>query len=133
MLRDAQVALSRVRLGRPAQSQILVGLRGVGKTVLLVRIKEIAEEIGYRALLVEAHENKNLPSLLVPPLRQVLYSFQLVENAKDKARRGLRILKSFLRSNAPKRRVSTRRRTLASHLAAGSFIPKAKVPSPQWS
>ena len=98
VLRDAHVALSRVRLGRPAQSQILVGLRGVGKTVLLVRIKEIAEEIGYKALLVEAHENKNLPSLLIPPLRQVLYSLQLIENAKDKARRGLRILKSFLSS-----------------------------------
>ena len=98
VLRDAHVALSRVRLGRPAQSQILVGLRGVGKTVLLVRIKEIAEEIGYKALLVEATKTKNLPSLLIPPLGQALYSSQLIENAKDKARRGLRILKSFLSS-----------------------------------
>lgn len=33
---------------------------------------------------------------IVPGIRQALFSLSLVENAKDKARRGLRVLKSFL-------------------------------------
>jgi len=44
ILEEANVALSRVRAARPSQSLILVGLRGVGKTVLLVRMREMAEE-----------------------------------------------------------------------------------------
>ena len=43
VLTDANVSLQRIAAGRYAQSSILVGLRGVGKTVLLVRINEMAE------------------------------------------------------------------------------------------
>ena len=43
---------------RAAQSLILVGLRGVGKTVVLVRIRTMAEALGYRTAFVEAHEGK---------------------------------------------------------------------------
>jgi hypothetical protein len=35
IIADAAIALGRVKLGRPAKSQMLLGLRGVGKTVLL--------------------------------------------------------------------------------------------------
>ncbi|MBB3997161.1 ATP-binding protein [Aureimonas pseudogalii] len=91
-----RVALQRIRLGRSVQSPILVGLRGVGKTVLLVKVKEIAEKEGFRTISVEAHEGKTLPELLVPGIRQTLFKLSTVENAKDKARRGLRVLKSFL-------------------------------------
>ena len=35
LLKKAEVAVSRSRLGRPAKSVLMVGLRGVGKTVLL--------------------------------------------------------------------------------------------------
>jgi GTPase SAR1 family protein len=38
LLEQMRVSIERVRLGRPAKSLILVGLRGVGKTVLLDRI-----------------------------------------------------------------------------------------------
>ncbi|MGH9596668.1 MAG: ATP-binding protein, partial [Edaphobacter sp.] len=54
ILTDAVTALDRLKIGRPIRSQILVGLRGVGKTVLLNRIREIAEERGVEAILVEA-------------------------------------------------------------------------------
>jgi hypothetical protein len=46
--------------------------------------------------MVEAHEGKSLPELLVPPLRAMLLQLSVVENAKEKARRGLRALKGFL-------------------------------------
>ncbi len=96
VLGDLDVALQRVALGRPAQSSILVGLRGVGKTVLLVRAQSMADARAYRTLRVEAHEGKTLTGLLVPGLRGTLQALSLVEGAKEQARRGLRILKSFM-------------------------------------
>ena len=41
-----RVALERSRIGRPAKSAMLVGLRGVGKTVLLDRVRMDAEASG---------------------------------------------------------------------------------------
>lgn len=38
----ARIALARTRAGRPSKSIMMVGLRGVGKTVLLDRIRQDA-------------------------------------------------------------------------------------------
>lgn len=96
VLENVDVALNRCAQGRPVQYPILVGLRGVGKTVLLVKAASMAEELGFITLEVEAHEGKSLAELIVPGLRKALFTLNLVDNAKDKARRGLRVLKSFL-------------------------------------
>src|SRR5215469_1738681 len=96
ILKDARIALHRLKAGRSAKSMILVGLRGVGKTVLLNRIQSIAEDDGYRALFVEAHESKPLPALLIPSLRQVLFSLDTLENVSEKVKRGFRVLRSFM-------------------------------------
>ena len=50
IIADAEVALALIKRGRPAKSQLLLGLRGVGKTVLLNRIAEIAEAQGDQEL-----------------------------------------------------------------------------------
>jgi hypothetical protein len=96
ILEDARIALGRIRRGLPAKSLILVGLRGVGKTVLLVRIREMAEAAGYRAVPVEATETKELPALLVPSLRQTLLSLDSMESISAKVKRGLRVLAGFV-------------------------------------
>ena len=96
VLDGAKTALLRTAQGRPTQSMILVGLRGVGKTVLLNRIDQMAEENSFSSIFVEAHEGKRLPELIVPGLRSALYRLSMIENAKEAARRGLRVLKSFL-------------------------------------
>jgi len=96
IIENGRVALQRIALGRPAQSQILVGLRGVGKTVLLNRIKYIADLSGYRTALLEAHEGKSLPELLAPSIRSMLYSISAVESAKEHGRRAWRALKGFV-------------------------------------
>ena len=75
---------------------IMVGLRGVGKTVLLNKLNEQAEAAGYKTALIEAHEGKSLPELLVPSLRTILYSLSIVENAKERSKRALMALKGFL-------------------------------------
>lgn len=95
-LREAlRVALERSRLGRPAKSAMLVGLRGVGKTVLLDRVREDAEAAGIHTVRVEAPEGRSLPALLAPQLRQALLRLSQVAAAKDFAIRGLRALAGF--------------------------------------
>jgi len=43
IIENVSIALERIRLGRPTKSVLMVGLRGVGKTVLLDHLKIIAE------------------------------------------------------------------------------------------
>jgi hypothetical protein len=98
IIKDATVALARIKLGRPAKSQMLLGLRGVGKTVLLNRIASIADEQGYQTVMLEAPEAKRLAEMLVPPLRQLLFRLSRLEQAKDVAKRGLGVLRSFAKA-----------------------------------
>lgn len=98
LLRRVEILLARTKAGRSEQSMFMVGLRGVGKTVLLNRVREIAQTQGYQALLIEAHENKALPLLLLPPLRQTLFALDRMQNVSQKVKRGLRVLRSFIGS-----------------------------------
>ena len=95
LLESMRVALERARRGRPAKSAMLVGLRGVGKTVLLDRIRNDAEAMGIHTLRIEAPEGRSLPALLAPELRQALLRLSPVEAAKEYAVRGLRALAGF--------------------------------------
>ena len=90
-----RVALERARIGRPAKSAMLVGLRGVGKTVLLDRVREDAEAAGIHTVRIEAPEGRSLPALLAPQLRQALLRLSQIEAAKEIAVRGLRALAGF--------------------------------------
>ena len=47
LLFKVQLLLARIKAGRSEQSIFMVGLRGVGKTVLLNRVREMAEVQGY--------------------------------------------------------------------------------------
>ena len=91
----ARIALERTRIGRPSKSLLMVGLRGVGKTVLLDRIREDAEARGMYALRVEAPENRSLPSILAPQLRTTLLKLSRRDAAKQLALRALRALAGF--------------------------------------
>jgi AAA ATPase domain len=93
-----RVAVERVRRGLPAKSLILVGLRGVGKTVLLDRMREDAESAGIQTLRIEAPESRSLPALLAPQLRLLLLKLSRNEQAKKFARRALRALAGFAKS-----------------------------------
>lgn len=90
-----RIALERARIGRPAKSAILVGLRGVGKTVLLDRVRADAEAAGIHTVRIEAPERRSLPALLAPQLRQALLRLSQVAAAREYAIRGLRALAGF--------------------------------------
>ncbi len=74
----------------------MVGLRGVGKTVLLDRIRADAEVSGICALRMEAPEDRSLPSILVPQLRVALLKLSSRAKIKDLAQRALRGLAGFV-------------------------------------
>ncbi len=93
-----RVALERTRRKLPTKSVLMVGLRGVGKTVLLDRMRDDAEAVGIQTLRIEAPENRSLPAMLAPELRQALLRLSRNERAKDRARRGLRALAGFATS-----------------------------------
>ncbi len=95
ILEQARITLGRVARGRASKSIMVVGLRGVGKTVLLNRVQEMAEAEGYQALLIETPENKRLAPLLLPPLRSLLFRLDRLENVSEQVKRAMRILKSF--------------------------------------
>lgn len=71
-----------------------VGLRGVGKTVLLNRFAEVAQQEGYKVAFIEAPEAGNFPALLAARLRRILLELAHgpVSTAVNAA---LRVLKSF--------------------------------------
>src|SRR6185312_14551767 len=93
VLKQARILLGRIREKRPEKSILLTGLRGVGKTVLLNEIERLALNTGYRTISLEAHDDKSLAALLVPPLRKLLFELDRVAGAGDKAKRALAVLK----------------------------------------
>lgn len=91
-----RVAIGRIKLGNPTKSVIMVGLRGVGKTVLLDRMRRDAEGTGVQTIRIEAPENRSLPAVLAPELRSALLRLSHIERAKERAERGLRALAGFV-------------------------------------
>jgi hypothetical protein len=96
LLKRSSNALGRVKNGKSEKGIILVGLRGVGKTVLLNEIRRQAETQKFRTCVVEAHEGKSLPALLVPQLRRILLELDRLESLSEQVKRALRVLKSFM-------------------------------------
>ncbi len=96
VLEQARILLGRVLSGKPEKSLMLTGLRGVGKTVLLNEVRRMAQEAGYRTVLVEAHEDKALGPLIAAPLKTVFFELDRIALAGDRVKRGLRVLRSFL-------------------------------------
>lgn len=94
----ARVALARIRAGKPSKSLLMVGLRGVGKTVLLDKMRQDAEAAELRTIRVEAPENRSLPAILAPQLRIALLQLSRDEKAKDLAQRALRGLAGFAKA-----------------------------------
>lgn len=93
-----RIAIARSRRGLHAKSVLMVGLRGVGKTVLLDRMRDDAEAEGVATMRIEAPESRSLPALLAPQLRLVLIRLSRNELAKDLARRALRGLAGFVKA-----------------------------------
>lgn len=75
----------------------MIGLRGVGKTVLLDRMRDDAEASGIHTVRIEAPEGRSLPGILAPQLRVALLRLSRQEQVKELATRALRALAGFAR------------------------------------
>ena len=96
ILEQVRTLLGRVKGKKPEKSIMMTGLRGVGKTVLLVEVEKIAQEEGYKTVFIEAHEDKKLALMIVPHLRRLLFELDRIKGAGDKVKRGIRVLRSFI-------------------------------------
>lgn len=94
LIENYQVALRRTVAGRPGKSLMPIGLRGVGKTVLLNRFDHMAQDEGLVGAFIEAPETGDFEHLLAARLRSIL--FELDRGSISSAvKRALGILKSF--------------------------------------
>ncbi len=89
------VALQRLLLGRDGRSQMLTGLRGVGKTVLLNEYELIAEGRGFFHEHVEINEDGALAVRLASAFRRVLLAMDARRRIGERIRRALGVLKAF--------------------------------------
>jgi hypothetical protein len=89
------VALQRLKLGRDGRSQLLTGLRGVGKTVMLNEFEQIADGRGYFHEHIEVGEDGELAPRLAAAFRRVLLSMEARRRIGARVRRALGVLKAF--------------------------------------
>ncbi len=102
LLERAEIAIQRVVQGRHDKSQILLGLRGTGKTVLLNTIEELAEKHRHTTSFIEAPEDQRLVELLYPRIHRTLRKLSTVERAKASAHAAWQALKSITKTFAIK-------------------------------
>lgn len=96
ILSQAEVAMARIKSGRSEKSALMVGLRGVGKTVLLRTISDWAEEHKYHSIFAEVPEGAQLAELIIPPIRELLLKLDRTASLNTAVKRALRVLRSFL-------------------------------------
>ena len=95
IISNAEIALQRVLSGKHSKSQILLGLRGTGKTVLLRNFEKKAKAEKYAISFIEAPDNKSLATLLYPKVHQALREISVIEKAKQTAYSAMQALRSF--------------------------------------
>lgn len=102
LLEDAEKYLDAIEKRYPQQSAIYFGLRGVGKTVLLNAIEEIADNRNILYEHIEIKERKNqkaeegyFEQQIANICKKFLHAMSIKETAKSLLRRAAGVLKGF--------------------------------------
>jgi hypothetical protein len=90
IIESADIALQRLRAARTSQHQLITGLRGVGKTVLLGKLAALAQHVGYRVIRVEAVGGDDTLRSLLRQARRILEDL----DRSQKVSRALRSIES---------------------------------------
>lgn len=98
VIANAKDSIHRSMGGMSARSFMFVGLRGVGKTVLLNEVQSIADQAGALTDYFEIGANVPLTVKVVYTLRAALLKLDRIKGVSEKVKRGLRVLKSFVRT-----------------------------------
>jgi hypothetical protein len=94
-IQELDVALQRLLIGRSGKSQLLTGLHGVGKTVLLSEFARVAGKRGFIHEHIEVADDGRLPLRLAVALRKALLKLGGKKKVKGVNRRALGVLKAF--------------------------------------
>ncbi|MCY4102459.1 MAG: ATP-binding protein [bacterium] len=100
--RDGEIAafdvlLSRLAAGHTEQSLIVVGLRGVGKTVLLGEFRRLALDLGWRSVEIEVvkWDDSEFRAGLAREIRRVLHRLAIAGRWTEALKRAAGTLRSF--------------------------------------
>lgn len=96
IIEKVNIQLDRCRNGLAFRSFLLVGLRGVGKTVLLNHLSTEAEARGFAVVQIETPEKRSLPAIIIPSLRSALLKLDRLASAGDLTKKALRVLGGFV-------------------------------------
>ena len=97
-IEDGRVLSGRTRNGRYEKSLMLIGLRGVGKTVLLKYLAESARKEGVIPLMIEVREPESAVEELAVRLKEVLASIDFSCHVKSSINFAFSALKNFGKS-----------------------------------
>lgn len=89
------VLLHRLELGRPQQSMIVTGLRGVGKTVLLGALRDKALDRGWVTVEAEVSKNSDFADRMARYARRALLELSRRERWRERGRAAAAVVKSF--------------------------------------
>ena len=90
-----ELLLGRLRRGYTAQSLIIIGLRGVGKTVLLGEFLGKARERGWTTIDAEITKHEDFGNRMAMLARRALLQVAPRARWKERGRRAAQILRSF--------------------------------------
>jgi hypothetical protein len=96
IIEQVQIQLDRCRNRLAYRSFLMVGLRGVGKTVLLNHLALEAEASGFAVVSIETPERRSLPALIIPTLRSALLRLDRTAAVGDMGKKALKTLGSFI-------------------------------------
>jgi hypothetical protein len=90
-----QTLLARLGGGAHEKSMIVTGQRGVGKTVLLNRFEDLAEEAEWFSDFYEVPRDAELPAAMARMARRALLNISLKERMRSRVDKALGVLKAF--------------------------------------
>lgn len=85
LLNDIKIALMRMEARRSGKSSILIGLRGVGKTVLLVKTSEMAVSLKYKTINMEAREGTRMVEFFCAQLEKRIIFFESGRDSESRS------------------------------------------------
>lgn len=95
MLCAADKVLEAVAMGYPQKPVIYYGLRGVGKTVLLNAVEEMAEELDILYTHIEIAEKRSFLVQVANASKKIIHRMSVIESVKDLGHKALGILQAF--------------------------------------
>lgn len=95
VMQKAEILIKRVKIGNPQRSLMLYGLRGVGKTVLLNMISDLAQRENYIIAQIEMSENDDFRKVISNHIRKILLEISKSGYTKEIIKKALGVFRAF--------------------------------------